>query len=241
MDGDEDDGYDEVIYPVDFRVAGHIVDDEMHRIMVKPLQPGVRLTAIFDSCHSGSILDLPYLYHSNGRVKGSDVTAAFKKKRATPADVITWSGSADSQTSADTVQNGLAVGAMSHAFISALREERAHTFESLFLAIHDEIRSHPIFTQKPQLSSSHSIVSLHYLIGLMCGVLISLQRAVGLYVLPQQACSSLLTSLFRYSSGTAAQTGLVQASTATFSPVSPNFRVCSASNTASHRVHLCPS
>lgn len=32
-DGDEDDGYDEVIYPVDFRTAGHIVDDEMHRIM----------------------------------------------------------------------------------------------------------------------------------------------------------------------------------------------------------------
>ena len=90
----------------------------MHEIMVQPLPPGCRLTALFDSCHSGSILDLPYLYHSNGRVKGSDVTSAFKKKRATPADVITWSGSADSQTSADTVQNGLAVGAMSHAFVT---------------------------------------------------------------------------------------------------------------------------
>ena len=33
LDGDEDDGYDEVIYPVDFRVAGHIVDDDMHTIM----------------------------------------------------------------------------------------------------------------------------------------------------------------------------------------------------------------
>jgi len=33
LDGDEDDGYDEVIYPVDFRSAGHIVDDEMHDIM----------------------------------------------------------------------------------------------------------------------------------------------------------------------------------------------------------------
>ena len=53
LDGDEEDGYDEVIYPVDFRQVGHIVDDEMHDIMVKPLQPGVRLTAIFDSCHSG--------------------------------------------------------------------------------------------------------------------------------------------------------------------------------------------
>lgn len=33
LDGDEDDGYDEVIYPVDFRQTGHIVDDEMHEIM----------------------------------------------------------------------------------------------------------------------------------------------------------------------------------------------------------------
>lgn len=26
-------GYDDVIYPVDYRVAGHIVDDDMHSIM----------------------------------------------------------------------------------------------------------------------------------------------------------------------------------------------------------------
>ncbi|KAF2100147.1 hypothetical protein NA57DRAFT_65897 [Rhizodiscina lignyota] len=69
LDGDEEDGYDEVIYPVDFRSAGHIVDDEMHRIMVQPLQPGVRLTAIFDSCHSGSALDLPYIYSTQGVLK----------------------------------------------------------------------------------------------------------------------------------------------------------------------------
>ncbi|KAH7085592.1 caspase domain-containing protein [Paraphoma chrysanthemicola] len=69
LDGDEDDGYDEVIYPVDFRTAGHIVDDEMHRIMVGSLQPGVRLTAIFDSCHSGSALDLPYIYSTQGVLK----------------------------------------------------------------------------------------------------------------------------------------------------------------------------
>lgn len=36
LDGDEADGYDETIYPLDFRHAGHIVDDEMHRIMSVP-------------------------------------------------------------------------------------------------------------------------------------------------------------------------------------------------------------
>lgn len=69
LDGDEDDGYDEVIYPVDFRQVGHITDDEMHRIMVRPLSAGVRLTAIFDSCHSGTALDLPYIYSTQGVLK----------------------------------------------------------------------------------------------------------------------------------------------------------------------------
>ena len=73
LDGDEEDGYDEVIYPVDFRQMGHITDDEMHRIMVRPLQAGVRLTAIFDSCHSGTALDLPYIYSTQGILKAPNM------------------------------------------------------------------------------------------------------------------------------------------------------------------------
>lgn len=72
LDGDEDDGNDETIYPCDFKQTqpGHIVDDEMHDIMVRPLPAGCRLTAIFDSCHSGSALDLPYIY-STGSSRAS--------------------------------------------------------------------------------------------------------------------------------------------------------------------------
>lgn len=73
--GDEEDGYDEVIYPVDFNQAGHIVDDDMHHILVKPLQAGVRLTAIFDCCHSGSALDLPYIYSTKGVIKEPNLLA----------------------------------------------------------------------------------------------------------------------------------------------------------------------
>lgn len=39
-----------------------IPDDLIHKTLVKPLAPGVRLTAIFDSCHSGTVMDLPYIY-----------------------------------------------------------------------------------------------------------------------------------------------------------------------------------
>lgn len=75
LDGDEDDGFDEVIYPLDFKTAGHIVDDDLHNIMVRPLPAGCRLTAIFDSCHSGSCLDLPYIYSTEGKVKEPNLLA----------------------------------------------------------------------------------------------------------------------------------------------------------------------
>ncbi|CAG8710965.1 8880_t:CDS:2, partial [Dentiscutata erythropus] len=75
LDGDEDDGYDETILPLDFEKNGQIIDDEMHDIMVKPLFPGVRLTAIFDSCHSGTALDLPYIYSTHGVVKEYNIVS----------------------------------------------------------------------------------------------------------------------------------------------------------------------
>jgi|SwirhirootsSR2_FD_contig_31_9533364_length_1177_multi_2_in_0_out_0_2 hypothetical protein len=68
QDGDEENGFDETILPVDFETAGVIVDDEMHAILVRQLPPGVRLTVIFDSCHSGTALDLSYVYDDQGRL-----------------------------------------------------------------------------------------------------------------------------------------------------------------------------
>jgi len=73
LDGDEDDGYDETIYPVDHERAGVIIDDIMHDIMVRPLPPGCRLTAIMDCCHSGSALDLPFIYSTTGQLKENTV------------------------------------------------------------------------------------------------------------------------------------------------------------------------
>ena len=46
---------------------------------MRPLQPGVRLTAIFDSCHSGSVMDLPYLYSTKGVLKEPNLAAEAGK------------------------------------------------------------------------------------------------------------------------------------------------------------------
>lgn len=69
QDGDEEDGFDSCIYPLDFEQAGPIIDDLMHDVMVKPLPAGCGLTALFDCCHSGTALDLPFVYLTKGVVK----------------------------------------------------------------------------------------------------------------------------------------------------------------------------
>ncbi|KAK3951562.1 putative metacaspase [Pseudoneurospora amorphoporcata] len=195
LDGDEEDGYDEVIYPVDFRQVGHITDDEMHRIMVRPLQAGVRLTAIFDSCHSGTALDLPYIYSTQGILKepnlakeagqgllgaissysqgdlygvANNIMGIFKKAtgggdaharalatKTSPADVVMFSGSKDDQTSADATIASQATGAMSWAFINALKKNPQQSYVQLLNTIRDELQTR--YTQKPQLSCSHPL------------------------------------------------------------------------------------
>lgn len=59
--GEELDGMNETLCPVDFSTAGMITDDEINDTIVKPLPHGVRLHAVIDACHSGTVLDLSWL------------------------------------------------------------------------------------------------------------------------------------------------------------------------------------
>jgi hypothetical protein len=81
-DGDEVDGFDETILPLDYEKSGQIVDDVIYDNLVQPLPQGCRLTAVFDSCHSGTVLDLPYTYQCDGNVEviENDVRKEIFKK-----------------------------------------------------------------------------------------------------------------------------------------------------------------
>lgn len=46
LDGDEDDGYDETLIPVDFKSAGHILDDDIYRDVVKAMPADVNVTVL---------------------------------------------------------------------------------------------------------------------------------------------------------------------------------------------------
>jgi hypothetical protein len=59
--GDEEDGFDDTIVPVDYQQTGQIRDDLLFERLVMPLPEGSQLTAVMDCCHSGTVLDLPYM------------------------------------------------------------------------------------------------------------------------------------------------------------------------------------
>ncbi|KAF9067600.1 peptidase C14, caspase domain-containing protein [Rhodocollybia butyracea] len=94
--GDEMDFEDDCIFPVDSIPLKHasqheiaasrrniIIDDDLHLCLVSPLAPGVRLTAVFDSCHSGSVLDLPFMYAAaSGKLKEGQFLAEQDAEKA---------------------------------------------------------------------------------------------------------------------------------------------------------------
>lgn len=87
-DGDEEDGFDECLVPLDFQTKGIIRDDDLLKILVKPMAEGVFVTSIMDCCHSGSILDLPYSFKAGGTQKdmGEEEGFNFDKVDETPDD-----------------------------------------------------------------------------------------------------------------------------------------------------------
>lgn len=55
----------DTICPVDFRTKGQINSDLLHEHLVTRMAPNSTLFVILDCCHSGSALELPYVYKSD--------------------------------------------------------------------------------------------------------------------------------------------------------------------------------
>ncbi|KAG0649255.1 Metacaspase-1 [Hyphodiscus hymeniophilus] len=63
--GNHPSGILDTICPVDFRQAGQIDSDTLHQHLVTRMPPNSTLFVILDCCHSGSALELPYVYKSD--------------------------------------------------------------------------------------------------------------------------------------------------------------------------------
>lgn len=78
--GDEVDGMDETLCPLDFETQGMIVDDEINAALVRPLPHGAKLHALIDACHSGTALDLPFLCRMSRFLSCHDKLIVFEPK-----------------------------------------------------------------------------------------------------------------------------------------------------------------
>jgi hypothetical protein len=147
MSNSEADGLDEVLCPTDYETAGMLVDDEIFDLVVRPLQSGVKLTIILDCCHSGTAVDLPFVWQDDDtweEVGGTIYTAG---------DVQMFSGCEDEQTSADVERHGRRGGAMTMAMTDAIKEDPGRTYPDLLCRLRDLLEDRGM-DQYPRLTSS---------------------------------------------------------------------------------------
>jgi hypothetical protein len=138
---DELDGRDEMICPCDFKM---ISDDELNKIIHLHLKPNVSLFALFDSCFSGTVLDLKYNFAPN---------VINPRVPETKSNVIMISGCRDNQTSSDTVINNQWCGAMTNAFLTCVNAPSLNVLVSNMRTYLKNNR----YSQIPQLSSGKLI------------------------------------------------------------------------------------
>ena len=126
LNKDELDGRDEIIVPIDglLNPKSRILDDELNQIIQTNLKPGVKLFALFDSCFSGTVLDLKYNYLDSSNLGKLTTNPNVAE---TAGQVIMISGCMDSQTSADAYVNyngqNMGAGAMSFSFLKTIDDK----------------------------------------------------------------------------------------------------------------------
>ncbi|KAL2615422.1 hypothetical protein AAZV13_08G065600 [Glycine max] len=136
---DEIDGFDETLCPVDFLREGMIIDNEINSTIVWPLKEGVTLHAIVDACHSGTILDLLFVYkHESGIWEDNKPPSKEPIRKHTSGGMaICLSACEDSQTAADS--SGMN-GVLTYLFTKTIREYPGITYGGLLEKMHDEIK-----------------------------------------------------------------------------------------------------
>ncbi len=147
--GDEKDGYDEMIVSKDLQ---GILDDELSAILKQCLKKDVTLFALFDSCHSGTVLDLKYQYLDS---TGYNQSTVNERVEETVGNVYMISGCMDVQTSADAFINNKSQGAMTWSFLETLNTKSNLSWNDLVVNMRNLLRTQ--FEQIPQFSCGKNV------------------------------------------------------------------------------------
>ncbi|CAH6419016.1 Caspase [uncultured virus] len=166
--GDEIDGKDETICPIDFLTAGMISDDIMRVKLANKVPANNKLVAVIDACHSESSFDLLWTVKSNmilgKRNKVSSIGEGFPslgklsltktgKYLPTEGEVIMLSGCRDNETSADVQIEGKGQGALTYSLVKILENSKYDiTYNELLTKVRSFIKTNHLSTQIPCLS-----------------------------------------------------------------------------------------
>jgi hypothetical protein len=153
---DELDGQDELIVSLDSK---YVLDDEFNKIIKEKLKVGVKLFCLFDSCFSGTMLDLKFHYFDQNDLYNFTVNPKVSQTNGT---VVMISGCMDTQTSMDAgfeVEPGITQfnGAMTKSFLNEMSvNSREKTIMDVLLGMRKFLRNNH-FEQIPQLTSGQLI------------------------------------------------------------------------------------
>lgn len=145
--GDETDKTDETIVGSDLQ---NVTDDELKKIIIDNLKPNVTLFCVFDSCHSGTVLDLKYQYLDSLNYNSFSENDTNLE---TNGNVIMISGCMDSQTSSDANIGGVSRGAMLWSFLDTINKNSNISYVDLLTTMRETLKNSK-FSQIPQLSSA---------------------------------------------------------------------------------------
>ena len=148
--GDEKDKLDEVFVSLDL---DYISDDEIKIFINNNLKKNVTLFALFDCCHSGTILDLRYQYFDS---ENNDKASENTNVSETVGNIIMISGCMDNQTSEEVFANNKNQGAMTWAFLDTINKNPNLTWKDLITTMRGSLKSSK-YQQIPQLSSGKKL------------------------------------------------------------------------------------
>mmetsp|Transcript_15263 Transcript_15263/g.26720 ORF Transcript_15263/g.26720 Transcript_15263/m.26720 type:complete len:641 (+) Transcript_15263:60-1982(+) len=148
-DGNEADGKDEALCPTNFREEGLLLDNEIFDLVVTPLVSGVKLTIILDCCHSGTAVDLSFIWEMD-----NDSWEEVGGTRYVAGDVQMFSGCQDDQCSMDVAGVfGRPQGAMTMAMTKVVENDNSLPYPELLTRLHEALEEGG-YDQKPRLTSS---------------------------------------------------------------------------------------
>ena len=145
--GDEKDGYDEVLVSSDFK---RILDDELKALITQYLKKDVTLFGMFDSCFSGTILDLKYQFLDS---ENYDKYTEHSTNLTTVGNVYMISGCTEHQTSADAYINNKYQGAMTWSLLESLKLPQT-SWKTLLQHMRNLLKNSG-YTQIPQFAAGN--------------------------------------------------------------------------------------